>query len=615
MDININTSINTNIDTNTDKNTDTDTNANINIDKNIDTNTNIDTNIDTNTNTDKNTDTDKNIYKNIDTNANTNIDTNIDTSINNYITIIQKLLVSYEKNDYIKNKIHQLLISLPEFAEQENKKYEERLAKFNEMLLEQDNFFKIFLSKHQYYYMPFNNIYYEYNGKTFKTINGDCIYYKLLSTITYEVKLIQWKHKTKQIMIKKIKERPVIRATPETETIQSVITFLKTFFETKAEVKYFLTIIGDCILKKNNNNLYFVSSSLKKMLGFIDSVCYITTGNTILNNFITKYHDSHNLHNYRLLRISDTSEAISYDIIKNIITDIGIDLLVVATHYSEQYSNADNYLSFSCDNSQVKDYSLYLLNNNIENIVSSFMSCCIEVTNTIGPQINWNNMHYIWKQYMSSLNIPNILYTNNLQQYLMKYIQFTNEDNHLVFIGVTSKYLPNVSSFLSFWDKYITIEESDKEYDYEIDELCALYKSSEFKNVSINDSTMINMIIHYFYQSVDIIEKKYITNIKCSLWNKEDDICEYITYFKTLTIESNDKQSNKKNVTTSDSNLISFDDLYQKYRTYFRSKSIVEKKQIFIVSKQYFEKYLLINLSNFIQFEKFLDVNMYLASF
>ena len=107
-----------------------------------------------------------------------------------------------------------------------------------------------------------------------------------------------------------------------------------------------------------------MNNELKKLLGFIDSVCYITTGNTILNHFITKYHDSHNLNNYRLLKNSDVSEAISYDIIKNIITDIGIDLLVVASHYSEQYTNADNYLHISCDNSQVKDYSLYLVNNN-----------------------------------------------------------------------------------------------------------------------------------------------------------------------------------------------------------------------------------------------------------
>ena len=119
---------------------------------------------------------------------------------------------------------------------------------------------------------------------------------------------------------------------------------------------------------------------------------------------------------------------------------------------------------------------------------------------------------------------------------------------------------------------------------------------------------MLNMIIHYFYQNIDIIENKYITNIKCSLWNKEDDINEHLNYFKNM---SSDKQ-NKKNDLKNDTYLISFDDLYQKYRTYFRSKSIVEKKQIFIVSKQYFEKYLLINLSKFIKFDKFLDVNMYL---
>ena len=274
-------------------------------------------------------------------------------------------------------------------------------------------------------------------------------------------------------------------------------------------------------------------------------------------------------------------------------------MLVVATHYSEQYTNADNYLLLSCDNLLLKDYCLYLVNNSIDKIVENFISCCIEVTNTVSStsQINWNNMHYIWKQYISSLNIPNILYTTSLQQYLMKYMQFTNEDNHL-----------NVSSFLLFWDKYITIEESDKEYDYEIEELCALYKSSEYKNVSINENTMLNMIIHYFYQNIDIIENKYITNIKCSLWNKEDDINEHLNYFKNM---SSDKQ-NKKNDLKNDTYLISFDDLYQKYRTYFRSKSIVEKKQIFIVSKQYFEKYLLINLSKFIKFDKFLDVNMYL---
>jgi hypothetical protein len=529
------------------------------------------------------------------------MDTNIDTNkMEEYTNIISNMLVSYKNNEYMTNKIHQIMIGLPETLDIENKKYEERLSKFNELLSEQDNFFKVFLSKNQYYYMPFNSLYYEYDGKTFKIVNEDDIYHKLLSTITNEGKLLQWKHKTKQMMMKKIKERLLVKALPESETIQNVLNFCKTFFETKAEAKYFLTIIGDCILKKNTVDMYFVSSSLKKILSLIDSVCYITTGNTILSNFITKYHDSHNLHTYRLLKTSEASDTISCDIIKNMINDIGIDLLVVASHYSDQYTNANNYLALYCDNSNVSDYSLYFVNNSIDNIIENFIKSCIEVTNTIDSQISWSNMHFIWKQFIASLNIPNMLYASNLQQHLMKYIQFTNMEGHIIFIGVTSKYLPNVSSFLSFWNKYITIGEFDTEY--EIDELCTLYKSTEFKNLNINDKSMLYMLSH-FYPELEITDNKFITNIKCTLWNKVDDINEFINHY----IATNKNKGTSSS--TANEILISFDSLYQKYRTYYKSKSIVDKQPLFIVSKQYFENFIVVNLSNNIQFEKFLFFN------
>ena len=60
--------------------------------------------------------------------------------------------------------------------------------------------------KHQYFYMPYNNIYYDYDGKTYKIIKDDDIHHHLLSTITDEGKLMPWKHKTKQNIIKQIKE-------------------------------------------------------------------------------------------------------------------------------------------------------------------------------------------------------------------------------------------------------------------------------------------------------------------------------------------------------------------------------------------------------------------------
>jgi hypothetical protein len=184
--------------------------------------------------------------------------------------MINHLNFKYTENSYMIQRLETHLFNLPNTLEQENKKYDERVSRFNELTLEQDNFYKVFLSKHQYFYMPYNSIYYEYDGKTYKIIKDDNIHYQLLSTITDEGKLIQWKHKTKQNIIKKIKERTLFKSTPETYTIQNVLGFLQTIFHTKTEAKYFLTIIGECILKKNNDNLlYFVSSNLKEGLKFL----------------------------------------------------------------------------------------------------------------------------------------------------------------------------------------------------------------------------------------------------------------------------------------------------------------------------------------------------------
>ena len=207
---------------------------------------------------------------------------------NNIIKIIDELKLKYIDNPYMIQRLETHLTNLPNMLENEHKRYDERVSRFNELTLEHDNFHKVFLSKHQYFYMPYNNIYYEYDGKTFKIIKDDDIHYQLLTTITDEGKLIQWKHKTKQNIIKKIKERSLFKATPETYTIQNVFGFLQTIFETKTETKYFLTLLGDCVLKKNNDNLlYFVSSNLKKIIALIDTIVYVTIGSTIMNNFIT----------------------------------------------------------------------------------------------------------------------------------------------------------------------------------------------------------------------------------------------------------------------------------------------------------------------------------------
>jgi hypothetical protein len=519
--------------------------------------------------------------------------------VNTIAELINELNTKYKDNPYMLQRLETHLFNLPNTLEQENKKYDDRVSRFNELTLEQDNFYKVFLSKHQYFYMPYNSIYYEYDGKTYKIIKDDDIHYQLLSTITDEGKLIQWKHKTKQNIIKKIKERSLIKSIPETYTIQNVLGFLQTIFQTKTEAKYFLTIIGDCILKKNNDNLlYFVNPNLKKLITLVDSIVYVTTGNSIMNNFITKYHESHKLNLYRLIKTNETTNTLATDIVKEVLNNIGIDLFCVATHYSERYGNADNYLNTKVE-ADIKNYVLYFVKNELQSIACDFIEQCIDETVVAESQISWKNMHYIWKLYLSSLNIPNMIYSQQLQELLISKLNHKNESSTIIFTNVTSKYLPNVSSFLSFWDKHITItNDTSIDDEYEIDELMTLYKNYDKKIGQLTDKNMIKMICHYYSPQVEVIDNKYITNIKCNLWSKNDDVNDFLQDYKFNLVN----MGLNPNI-----DIISFDDLYQSYKNYITAKSLLYQKINLIVSKQFFEKYLTNQLSEFIKFEKFVS--------
>ena len=533
--------------------------------------------------------------------------------------VIAELFDKYKENQYMLNRLQIYVTNLPNLLEVENKRYEERLLRINELTMEQDNFYKVFLMKHQYFYMPYNNIYYEYDGKTYKIIKDDDIHHHLLSTITDEGKLMAWKHKTKQNIIRQIKDRTLFKSVPETYTIQNVLGFLQTIFDTKSEAKYFLTIIGDCILKKNSGEMplqYFINANTKKLVLLIDSIAYITTGNSIMSNFISKYHDTHNLSSYRLIKTTANDSGLSTELIKDMLNKIGIDLLCVAAHYSDRYTNSDNFLITESDETN-KQYSLFFVNNLIDKIGTDFIKQCLDLSTNVTVTANalsWKNMHYIWKQYLSSINIPNMLYTNGLKELLKSKLLHSSGEGDVIFLNVTSKYLPSVSSFLSFWDKHIAILDNNVSFDdeYEIEEILTLYKSSEFKNVPVSDKEIIKMINHYYSPQVEVIENKYITNIRCNLWIKHEDIHTHLETFKaTHKMVSNtsviNHSINNSIINNSNKELISFDELYKSYKSYCIAKHIVDKQVSPIVSKQFFEKFLLHELQQYIQFDKFVS--------
>jgi hypothetical protein len=529
---------------------------------------------------------------------------------------INSLIEKYKNNEYMTQRIYTHIVNyLPNTLDNEDKNHEKRIIRNNFLTNEQQIFIQVFLSKNKYFYLQNNNFFYEYDGEKYLIVKEDDVIHKLLSTISNDRVLLQWKHKTKQNIIKQIKERSLFSSIPESDTIQNVLNVLyPAIFSSKNAAKYFLTIIGDNILKKNSHIIFLVTPKMKQVLNELDNVALSSIGNNnTANNFMTKYHENHSYENCRLIKIN---ENFSNEVWRELLKKIGLDLLCVGAHYSKRYESADHFIENKSDE-ELKTYTYYLKNSCPNNIVVEFCTKYIIDSNS-ECEMEWKNLHFVWKQFLSNCNLPNVIYFNTLKNILKEKYTYVDETDS--FIGITSKYLPVHSDFIKFWENTITIENiaSDSNIDgnninndvfvnqlfvnnifdneFEIDELCSLFKCWSKQNIEqlmtnghITEENILKILKHFF-PLVEIIEDKFVLNINCSMWNKMSDINASFEYMKPQ-INSHHKLA-----------LISFDDAYNYYYK-FCNLNLFK----FIVSKRYFEKYLYFKLSDHIVYEKFIE--------
>jgi len=525
---------------------------------------------------------------------------------------IKSLIEKYKDNEYMTQRIYNHIVNyLPNTLDNEDKNHEKRIIRNNFLTNEQQIFIQVFLSKNKYFYLQNNNFFYEYDGEKYLIVKEDDVIHKLLSTISNDRVLLQWKHKTKLNIIKQIKERSLFSSIPETDTIQNVLNVLyPAIFSSKNAAKYFLTIIGDNILKKNSHIIFLVSPKMKQILNELDNVALSSIGNNnTANNFMTKYHENHSYENCRLIKIN---ENFSNEVWRELLKKIGLDLLCVAAHYSKRYESADHFIENKSDE-ELKAYTYYLKHSCPNNIVVEFCNKYIIDSNS-ECKMEWKNLHFVWKQFLSNCNLPNVIYSNSLKNILKEKYTYVDETDS--FMGITSKYLPVHSDFIKFWENTITIQNiaSDSNIDgnninnhvfandiifdneFEIDELCSLFKYWSKQNIEqlmtnghITEENILKILKHFF-PVAEIIEDKFVLNINCSMWNKMSDINGSFEYIKEQ-INSDHKLA-----------LISFDDAYNYYYKFCNLNSFT-----FIVSKRYFEKYLYFKLSDHIVYEKFIE--------
>jgi hypothetical protein len=151
-----------------------------------------------------------------------------DNSIeNNCKETITSLIEKYNGNDYMLQRIYNHIVTyLPNTLDNELKNYEKRVNRNTYLTNEQQLFIQIFLSKNNFYYLPNNNFFYEYDGEKYLIVKEDDVIHKLLSTISKDRILMQWKYKTKMNVIKLIKERNLFTSIPETDTCALSCVFL-----------------------------------------------------------------------------------------------------------------------------------------------------------------------------------------------------------------------------------------------------------------------------------------------------------------------------------------------------------------------------------------------------
>ena len=504
----------------------------------------------------------------------------MDFSITKHQNVLEEIAKKYELNSYALQRLDFHMSNLENTISVENENYTKRQARANNLAIEQEMFIDVFLSQNKYFFLPSGDgCYYEYDGKSYNVVKEDDILHKILTTISYDSGLQEWKYKTKNAIIRQIKNTSLFFSIPESATIQSVLKRLcPAIFKTREMAKYFLTIIGDNILKKNRDNIYLSGGKSKAFLSQLDEYAHITMGQSnVTRNFI-KYHETHEYENCRVCNINDNSED-------TITIEQSLNLFCVACHYSIRFQCADTFL-LKKGSSTMKEHALYLKTNSLDAIIDSFCDKMIDPVETNPTKtlfvLKWKDMHYLWKTYLSSLSIPNIVYSTRLKQELIKKYEYSEIND--CFIEITSKHLPYVQKFLQFWDECIVSNENDE---LEIDEICNLAKQTN----STLDEAETQRIICHFFPELPIKEDKYLSGISCKLWDKMADINKSLDALKTeFRVKSDDS-------------FISFSHAYNTYCEMYTSG--------LIVSKNYFENYLRKHLSTHIHYDTFIHSDWY----
>lgn len=529
---------------------------------------------------------------------------------------IESLYDHYNDDLYMTSKIHHYITQqLPTLLENMKTIREKNLQRNEEHTVEQQTFMSAYLSKNNYFYNPATETYYLYDGLHYSEISEDNILHDIVSSISRvrNPKLMNWKHKTKVSVLKKIKENLLSKTIPESITIQKVLQEFSPFIcSSKVETKYLLTIIGDNILKKNLSLLHFVSPSLKEFLKCINQFCLEKLHVHCTQTFKYKHHEKHldQITECRLVpsAVIGTERKMS-EVYANMLETNGLDILCVALHYSRKYSSSDEYILEKINDADLTNYIFDLRNVTPSDKLHQFIMEYINVyegegeaepffalTSSSPPEesflqnhmqtwgavktLSWGEVQYLWKDFLQNHRLPPNLYQTVYKKILTEtYFPEQYDVEKDVFTPLGSSHIPLIQKFLKFWNE-TTVEDSNSYVELEIEEIAALFQrwiKKKYQKYIIKESKILD-ILSYFKPELEIVENKFVLQVRNTLWDKDMDIEIALGTLK----EKTDSPRSFPNVT-----------LYDAYLYYckFHNANLEDGKKTLLTSKSYFEKY------------------------
>ena len=462
---------------------------------------------------------------------------------------------------YIKKELPERINLLIEREERKHKLEVNAESYINEFLINSEN---------KYVYIPKSEFYIKYDGKDFSIENESNILHTILADISKKSELIPWKYKIKNMIIKKIKDTDFFSIIPESNTIQNILQFLtKTIFENKDLSKYFLTIIGDNILKKQQNIVHLVDNKSKHLLHELEYQICDYFKNIYHCNATFKFTWNNYLYNNcRILTLAPLVEKKGIWI--NFIKKNFLNLISVSVYYSKRFNSSEDFIK-KIPNIKTINKINFLKNKTPSDIVSLFTNE-VKIEKKENSSISLKEMHYLWKIFLNNNELPYIIFLSTVTNELKKYYGFKNNR----FLNIKSNHLETINIIDTFWNTFIVKEDG---HELEISEICGLYNEW----VQLNDeSENLNHYLDedffntYIFNFCDIkVNGKNIENIKCTLWDKETETGNILKELKLKYKFSPNLYEN------------SIDSMYHDYCNTCRNDYSYK-----IVSKNWFTKYI-----------------------